>query len=403
MIFYPYLKIQTVYKDMSRKRDDSDSEYNDDSSHDRRKCRYHSDYSDSYDEAPSHRQSPINQSRHHRKRSSSIRTQYKSKTKRQRSHPHNVPPIKTLDDMIKFAESHKDGIFYNVDGAEKLSAILSTLKNLQQMHGLESIKSTIVSHILYLVQHLNNNEDFLHTVICGAPGTGKTTVATIMGEIYAGLGFLEHGRVVKVNRADLIGQYIGHTAVQTERACRDAFGGVLLIDEFYSLANGRSKEDGFEKECLDTLTYCLSEFRDRFVCVVAGYEEDIEKYIWPVNQGLRRRFPWKYTIDAYSASDVVKIFETQVTRAKWEVSKEAQDVLQRAIDIKEITFTNFGGDTETLLTKCKMAYSNRQWGHSHDYTVSADDMKEAIAQFNGHLSKSKDKKWEEEIRWRIYN
>lgn len=232
--------------------------------------------------------------------------------------------------------------------------------------------------------------------------THNTTVVNVLGEIFAAVGFLKKGHVHTVNRADLVGKYVGHTAPKVLAAVKAAFGGVLLIDEFYALGSSKDSSDGFDKECIDMLNQCLSEHRHEFVCIVAGYEEDINKYIWPMNKGLKRRFPWQYTISEYKTDDMLKILDTQVSSQGWTLSAEAQSALRTAVDAGTVKFVNFGGDTESLLTKCKIAYGDRIFGSAHDYTITAADMAEAIAMFTSG-TKTVDTKWEQDIRWRMYS
>lgn len=317
----------------------------------------------------------------------------------------NIIPVEnalTLDQLIALGESYNSKYTYSIDGVDKIAAATPALRKLAALHGLDEVKKMAVRQVKYLVQGLSSDDDFLHTCLYGPPGTGKTSIIGILGEIFAATGFLKHGRIHSVTRSDLIGEYVGHTAPKTLAAVKKAFGGVLLIDEFYSLGSAKDSNDGFDRECIDTLNQCLSEHRHEFVCVVAGYEEDINKYIWPMNKGLRRRFPWQYTITEYTTDDMMKILDTQVAKQGWVLSVDAIAVLKAAVHNGEVKFKNFGGDTESLLTKCKIAYGDRIFGSPHDYTISADDMSEAIAMYNGPVTKSVDLKWEQDIRWRMY-
>lgn len=314
-----------------------------------------------------------------------------------------VENIKTLDDLIKLGESYDPKAKYSIAGVDKIAAAVPALKKLTSLHGMDEVKQMALRQIKYMVQGLASNEDFMHMVVYGAPGAGKTTVINILGEIFAAIGFLKHGKVHAVTRADLIGKYVGHTAPKTLDAIRSAFGGVLLIDEFYSLGSGKDSDAGFDRECIDTLNQALSEHRSEFICVVAGYQEEIEKYIWPINKGLRRRFPWQYTIGNYTTGDLLKILETQLVAQGWTMSAEATDTLRASLDAGSIKFVNLGGDTESLLTKCKIAYGDRIFGTSHDYVITGDDMVEAIKMFKGVTTPSSaDTKWEQEIKWRMY-
>jgi SpoVK/Ycf46/Vps4 family AAA+-type ATPase len=119
----------------------------------------------------------------------------------------------------------------------------------------------------------------LHTVIEGEPGTGKTELAEKIGKVYLKLGILKNDIFKKVKRSDLIAGYLGQTAIKTARLIEECKGGVLFIDEAYSLGNAEGKDgrDSFSKECIDVLNQSLTENKNNFVCIIAGYKEDLEK------------------------------------------------------------------------------------------------------------------------------
>lgn len=312
-----------------------------------------------------------------------------------------VKPVSTLDELITLGESYDKTAKYSVDGVELVAKAVPSLKKLQNMYGLETIKSTITKQILYKIQKLSSEDDFMHCVVYGDRGTGKTSVIKIIGEIFASIGFLSTGKVHSVTRADLIAEYVGQTAPKTTAAVTSAFGGVLLIDEFYSL--GDQTDESYDKECLDTLNQLLSEHRDKFICIVAGYPEDINEKIWPLNKGLKRRFPWVYTIAPYTNDQLIQILDLQLDRIGWKLDPDARATLKHSLDTGDITMMNFGGDTETLITKCKIAYATRMFGMAHTYTISNDDMVIAIAQFKEMSGvDSDDVKFQNELRWRLY-
>ena len=109
-------------------------------------------------------------------------------------------------------------------------------------------------------------------------------------------------------RSDLVGQYVGHTAIKTQKIINSAFGGVLFIDEAYSLGG----DDAFSKECINTINQNLSENGDKFICIIAGYPAEIERCFFSQNEGLKRRFPFKYNIEKYDSKELSQIFENKV-------------------------------------------------------------------------------------------
>jgi replication-associated recombination protein RarA len=236
------------------------------------------------------------------------------------------------------------------------------LKKLDSLIGLKELKEQLVAQILFYIQGFSKDE-MMHTVLMGPPGVGKTTVAKIIGEIYCSLGFLTTERFVMVGREHLIGQYLGETAQKTKKVLKDAIGGVLFIDEAYSLGNS-TKEDMYSKECLDTLNKFLSEHTQNFVCIIAGYETQLESCFFASNPGLERRFPWRYTLKKYSHTDLVDIFVSLLFKSKWrfKTPDKCKKELQSIISSNERYFEHSGGDIQNFINSCKMAHSKRMFG-----------------------------------------
>ena len=242
---------------------------------------------------------------------------------------------------------------YALDFAS-LRDMLPTLQKLQSMVGLADIKRKIVHQVLFYLQGLDDsNRDMLHTVIEGEPGVGKTEIAKILGAIYGSLGILSKGHFLSVKRADLVGSYLGQTATKTLNVLEKARGGVLFIDEAYSLGNQEGK-DMYSKECIDTITAFLSENRNDFVCIIAGYKDALKQCFFKYNAGLERRFPWTYTITSYTAQEMQMIFVKMVTDHGW-TPRVDMDFFQTHLS----KFRHFGGDLENLFHKTKLAHSKR--------------------------------------------
>lgn len=316
--------------------------------------------------------------------------------------------IKNLDDLIKIGELYDENKTYNID-VKKFNSILKPLKKLRELIGMDTVKKTIVGHILYYTQNLEEeNKDMLHTVIEGPPGVGKTEIGKILGEIYVNLGIIkpskeeeekqqintnkkkgrpkknnfgpllgdifsdsifsagnkkknsfknEDGLIFRiVKRSDLVGKYLGHTAVKTQEVIDSVQGGVLFIDEAYSLGNSEQR-DSFSKEAIDTLNQNLSEKKSNFLCIIAGYKESLDTCFFKYNEGLKRRFPFKYEINSYDANELREIFKLKVRNLGWSVN---DDELPISFFEKNLSkFENFGGDVETLFFKCKIEHGKR--------------------------------------------
>ena len=220
-----------------------------------------------------------------------------------------VKLLDTLEDFISYIENYNIG-----PNKKKLNKILPSLIKLQKLTGMTSVKKTIVGHILYFLMSYEKNKDMIHTVIEGPPGVGKTTLGYILGEIYTNLDIIEQPknktnnlkfRIVK--RSDLVAKYLGQTSHRTQEVINSILGGVLFIDEAYSLGNN-DVDDSYSKECLDTLNQNLSEKKNQFLCIIAGYKNALEKNFFAYNEGLRRRFPFTYTIEEYTPNELKNIF-----------------------------------------------------------------------------------------------
>ena len=210
--------------------------------------------------------------------------------------------------------------------------------------------------------------DFMHTVIYGPPGSGKTEVAKIIGRIFSNLGILNKKVFKKVSRNDLVAGYLGQTAIKTKDMIKASLGGVLFIDEAYSLGNSE-KRDSFAKECVDTLCEALSEHKHNWMVIIAGYEKELNDCFFALNEGLNSRFTWRFKLDPYKPSELKSIYLKQVHDYGWTIARAAaatattdatDDVLPLSwFESRMDYFTTYGRDMETLFTKTKIAHSRR--------------------------------------------
>jgi len=270
--------------------------------------------------------------------------------------------INSISDILKLIETYKadHSIQYNIN-MKALHNIKKPLQELDNMIGIKELKNNIIDQILYFVQDLHKDKkstgDFMHTVIYGHPGTGKTEIAKIMGKIYSKLGILNKGTFKKVTRSDLIAGYLGQTALKTKDVIKEAIGGVLFIDEAYSLGNSE-KKDIFAKECIDTLCEALSDHKDNLMVIIAGYENELKECFFEYNQGLDSRFTWRFKTDDYDHNDLYKIFLKKVNDIGWEI-EENSGISSEWFKKNKDYFKFYGRDIETILAKTKIAHSRR--------------------------------------------
>lgn len=265
--------------------------------------------------------------------------------------------LNTIKDIINIENNPNKYDFIKNEKFNKLYAIIPELKKLNNMIGMENIKNEVFEHICYFLQNLNNNNEMMHIVITGPPGVGKTEVGRIIGGIYLCLGFLTTDTFIIAKRSDLIAEYLGQTAVKTQKVINSAQGGVLFIDEVYSLGNDELR-DSFSKECIDTLNQNLTENKGKFLCIIAGYKKNIDKCFFAYNDGLQRRFPIRYNLESYNAEELTDIFLKKINDDEWKLNVKKDEVLElfkKHID----KFLYFGGDIELLLQKCKFVASIR--------------------------------------------
>ncbi|MGW2473113.1 AAA family ATPase [Streptomyces sp. NPDC001665] len=245
-----------------------------------------------------------------------------------------APVAATVGGAAPPSDSGGDGEDGGLTAEERARVLAEAQRSLDAMIGLQPVKRQVQTLLAQLRMSALREEQGLpggarprHFVFAGPPGTGKTTVARIVGQVFAGLGLLSSGHVVEAQRADLVGQHLGSTALKTNEVIDSALNGVLFIDEAYSLdITGLNGGDAFGKEAVQVLLKRAEDDRDRLVVVLAGYREEMSRLL-ATNPGLVSRFNTRVDFPSYSAEELVRIARSVLASQGDEPDAGALDVL----------------------------------------------------------------------------
>lgn len=228
----------------------------------------------------------------------------------------------------------------------------SAMEELNALIGLTQLKTDIRQQFTMMqiqkkreAMGLRIEKQSLHMVFTGNPGTGKTTVARIMGRLFQEIGVLSKGQLVEVQRADLVGGYIGSTAPKTLEKIQEALGGILFIDEAYTLV-GKGSND-FGQEAIDTLLVEMENHRDDFIVIVAGYKEQMQSFI-ESNPGLASRFTSYFDFPDYTAPEMMEIFLRLCKKRDYRLTPEAEHDLLNYLQVLEQTRSTSFANARTI-------------------------------------------------------
>lgn len=247
------------------------------------------------------------------------------------------PPIAQVEDVVSESSNH----------LKEIESISHIFEELNSMIGLEEVKD-LVHEIFSFLQieklrkemGLKTSAQSYHMLFRGNPGTGKTTVARIVAKLFQQMGLLSKGHLIEVERADLVGEYIGHTAQKTRDLVKKAMGGILFIDEAYSLARGGEKD--FGKEAVDCLVKMMEDKKDDLIIILAGYPDEMDEFL-ETNTGLPSRFPIKIDFRDYSLDELTLIADKMVKEKDYILTETAKVKLRDIVldeKIKEVVFSN---------------------------------------------------------------
>lgn len=216
-----------------------------------------------------------------------------------------------------------------------------------------------------------------HLIITGNPGTGKTTLARKLGEIFSSIKLLEKGHVIEVDRSKMVGQYVGETSKLVQKLCDDARGGILFVDEAYTLK--QHDNDNFGQEAIDTLLKRMEDDRGKFMVIAAGYQKEMQSFI-NANPGLKSRFKEEnfFHMNDYSPDELFEIFKIFVTKDNYQLDLNAEEKLRKnLVSIYERRDKNFGNGREVrnLYDKCLVRRANRLKSSGiHELVIRVEDI-----------------------------
>ena len=223
-----------------------------------------------------------------------------------------------------------DEVFEELDGLVGLNKVKQALRDLVSLKELKNKASNDLK-----IKDVN-----LHMVFLGNPGTGKTTVARMVAEILYNLKYIKQNKLIEVSSKDLVAEYVGQTAPKTMAVVQKALGGVLFIDEAYSLASGQGQGNGYNEEAIATLIQAMENHRDNLVVIFAGYTKEMQSFL-NTNSGIVSRIGYTLEFEDYTTEELIKIFEQMTKKAGFVVEEKAIKKLEKIIEEYKDT-KNFG-------------------------------------------------------------
>lgn len=334
--------------------------------------------------------------------------------------------VNSTNDLLTLISFIKEHNLHNICSKfKRLVDCEESIMEFNAMVGLDEAKKTMATQILSLCSDNDaSSEDSsdVHCVIYGSPGCGKTTLAKVLSKLYLKMGVIKNGTIIKGDRSSMIGEYVGETEGKTKKLLTKALGGVFFLDEAYQLGHSSDgNRDPFAYVCITTIVQFITENKGKFVMILAGYKQDILDNFFAQNEGLDRRFPFKYTLKGYNDDQLLEIFKYQASRAGYKIA--GTDNINELNSYDELTnkypstinmfannhikhvrpaitssffrkhkenFQYYGGDTETFFGCCKMIHDKRMFSQLNtDKILSKVDIEKGYKMFDASKSESK--------------
>jgi energy-coupling factor transporter ATP-binding protein EcfA2 len=259
---------------------------------------------------------------------------------------------------------------------QELHTLLAPLEEIVNLIGMHKVKLEILDHVMAFAQkRYFAKSEFDHMVISGPPGCGKTTLAACIAKLLNYMGRIQTDQVVVGNKRNMISDHIGGTAKATQQVIDSALGGVLLIDEAYSLNDG-ANSDSFSRACIDTINQNLTEKGGQFVCIIVGYKRELLSNFFSVNKGLRRRFRWWLELDKYTPSELVAIFLKMAKEQNFQCHPQCENV--EFFKVNYDRFPHYAGSVREFVDKVKVAHCRRVFGTDRKGEITKTDMTEGL-------------------------
>lgn len=290
--------------------------------------------------------------------------------------------LEKIEDILEL--KHKWNFVRHNEKLAKLCNLIPPIEKLNRMIGLEKVKEEIFKIIIYYIQN-SHTDEYLHTVITGPSGVGKTQIAKIYGDIFVRLGILQTDKFIEIKRDDIVAQYLGQTAPKTRNILESAMGGIIFLDEGYSLGNDE-KRDSFAKEAIDMINQYLSERKKDFMFIIAGYEDDLENCFFSFNKGLKRRFSHWIEITKYTKQELTNILKLKIQEKGYQLDLElltnGEKKLLEYVDKNYLVFENYAGDIEKLFNYIKYEQSFRTFKlNTPNKIITLTDLNTSIGKF----------------------